>query len=84
MWVNGLLQGLMWRATTIDGTLTYSFVESVEASYPGYYVRFIGGAIFFTGMLIMAYNVWMTIRGESRQEAPAPATPLVAGSGGSA
>ena len=35
MWVNGLLQGLMWRATSIDGTLTYSFAESVEASYPG-------------------------------------------------
>ncbi|MEM6710287.1 MAG: cytochrome-c oxidase, cbb3-type subunit I, partial [Pseudomonadota bacterium] len=57
MWVNGLLQGLMWRATNIDGTLTYSFVEAVEASYPGYIVRFIGGAIFLSGMLIMAYNV---------------------------
>src|SRR6056297_1046751 len=66
MWVNGLLQGLMWRATSVDGTLTYSFVESVEASYPAYYVRFIGGAIFFVGMLIMAYNVWKTIRGASR------------------
>ena len=78
MWVNGLLQGLMWRATTVDGTLTYSFVESVEASYPGYYVRFLGGAIFFAGMCIMAYNVWRTVRGEQRIEAAAPATPLVA------
>jgi len=77
MWVNGLLQGLMWRATSIDGTLTYSFAESVEASFPGYVVRFIGGAIFFTGMLIMAWNVWMTARGASRVETPAPATPLV-------
>ncbi len=77
MWVNGLLQGLMWRATSIDGTLTYSFVESLEASYPGYYVRFIGGAIFLAGMLVMAYNVYRTIRGDSREEAPAPATPLV-------
>jgi cytochrome c oxidase cbb3-type subunit I len=84
MWVNGLLQGLMWRATSIDGTLTYSFVESVEASYPGYYVRFIGGAIFLVGMLIMAYNVWRTVRGETREEAPSPATPLVASSGGGA
>jgi cytochrome c oxidase cbb3-type subunit 1 len=77
MWVNGLLQGLMWRATSIDGTLTYSFVESVEASYPGYYVRFIGGALFLLGMLIMAFNVFKTIRGESRDEATAVATPLV-------
>ncbi|XOV87177.1 MAG: cytochrome-c oxidase, cbb3-type subunit I [Pseudomonadota bacterium] len=62
MWVNGLMQGLMWRAVNDDGTLTYSFVESVEASFPGYVVRFIGGTIFFVGMLIMAYNVWMTAR----------------------
>lgn len=62
MWVNGLMQGLMWRAVNSDGTLTYSFVESVEASFPGYVVRFIGGAIFFAGMLIMAYNVWMTAK----------------------
>jgi cytochrome c oxidase cbb3-type subunit 1 len=83
MWVNGLLQGLMWRATSVDGTLTYSFAEAVEASYPGYYVRFIGGVIFLTGMLIMAYNVWMTVRGQKRDEQPSPATPLVA-PGGSA
>ena len=60
MWVNGLMQGLMWRAVNDDGTLTYSFIESVEASYSGYVVRFIGGAIFFSGMLVMAYNLWKT------------------------
>ena len=60
MWVNGILQGLMWRAYNIDGSLTYSFVESVEASFPGYVVRFIGGTIFFLGMLVMAYNLWKT------------------------
>ncbi|MEM7364191.1 MAG: cytochrome-c oxidase, cbb3-type subunit I [Pseudomonadota bacterium] len=60
MWVNGLMQGLMWRAVNDDGTLTYSFVESVEASMPGYVVRFLGGAIFASGMLVMAYNTWKT------------------------
>ena len=84
MWVNGLLQGLMWRATSVDGTLTYSFSEAVEASYPGYYVRFIGGAIFLLGMLIMAFNVYKTVRGERREEEPAPATPLVAPEGAQA
>ena len=34
MWVNGIAQGLMWRAFNSDGSLTYSFAESVEASYP--------------------------------------------------
>lgn len=62
MWVNGLMQGLMWRAVNNDGTLTYSFIESVEASYAGYVVRFLGGLIFFAGMLIMAYNLYMTAK----------------------
>ena len=61
MWVNGIAQGLMWRAFNSDGTLTYSFAESIEASYPGYYVRLLGGFIFFAGMLVMAYNVWRTV-----------------------
>jgi len=61
MWVNGILQGLMWRAFNDDGTLTYSFIESVEASYPGHAIRAIGGALFLAGMLIMAYNVWYTV-----------------------
>ncbi len=84
MWVNGLLQGLMWRATSVDGTLTYSFAEAVEASYPGYYVRFLGGAIFLLGMLIMAFNVYKTVKGERRTEEAAPATPLVSPEGAKA
>ncbi len=63
MWVNGITQGLMWRAVQEDGTLTYSFIESVTASHWGYVVRMIGGAIFFSGMLLMAWNTWRTIRG---------------------
>ena len=76
MWVNGIAQGLMWRAFNTDGTLTYSFVESIEASYPGYYVRLLGGAIFFAGMLIMGYNVWRTVRsGEQQPEQKTVAEP---------
>ena len=74
LWVNGIMQGLMWRAYNQDGTLTYAFVESVVASYPGWIVRVLGGAIFLGGMLIMAYNVFMTIRSEEPAPAPAPAT----------
>ncbi len=62
MWINGLMQGLMWRAVNEDGTLTYSFVEALDASYPGYFVRLVGGAIFFAGMLVMAWNVWRTVK----------------------
>ncbi|RUO22383.1 cytochrome-c oxidase, cbb3-type subunit I [Aliidiomarina iranensis] len=62
MWISGVTQGLMWRAVNSDGTLTYSFVESLEASYPFYFVRFVGGLFVVAGMLIMGYNVWKTIR----------------------
>ncbi len=77
MWIAGVMQGLMWRAVNADGTLTYSFIESVERTYPFYYVRLLGGAMFLSGMLIMAYNVWKTV-GEGRaadadDAIPAPA-----------
>jgi cytochrome c oxidase cbb3-type subunit 1 len=62
LWVNGIMQGLMWRAYNNDGTLTYSFAQSVLASHPGYLVRLIGGALFLLGMLLMAYNLWQTAR----------------------
>ncbi len=63
MWISGILQGLMWRAVNADGTLTYSFVESVAAMHPFYIVRLLGGVFFLAGMLLMAYNLWKTIAG---------------------
>jgi cytochrome c oxidase cbb3-type subunit 1 len=63
MWIAGVMQGLMWRAVNEDGTLTYSFVQSVEATWPYYVGRLVGGLMFFIGMLIMAYNTYKTIRG---------------------
>ncbi len=61
MWISGVMQGLMWRATNSDGTLTYSFIESVAAMHPFYVTRTIGGLIFLSGMFLMAYNVWKTV-----------------------
>ena len=63
MWISGVMQGLMWRAVNSDGTLTYSFVESLEATYPFYFVRLLGGLLFLGGMFIMAYNVYKTVAG---------------------
>jgi cytochrome c oxidase cbb3-type subunit 1 len=74
MWVNGILQGLMWRAINADGTLMYTFIESVEASGPGYIVRLIGGLFWVTGMLIMAYNVMKTIKRSDTISQPIPQT----------
>ncbi len=61
MWIAGVMQGLMWRAVEDDGTLTYSFIESLKATYPYYGVRLLGGVVFLSGMLVMAWNVWKTI-----------------------
>ena len=60
MWIAGVMQGLMWRATNADGTLTYSFVESLNATYPYYLGRLFGGVLALSGMLIMAWNVYRT------------------------
>ena len=61
MWIAGVMQGLMWRATNSDGTLTYTFVESLKATYPYYVVRLGGGVLFLAGMFIMLYNVVKTV-----------------------
>jgi len=62
MWIAGVMQGLMWRAVNDDGTLTYTFIESIKATYPYYVVRFLGGLMFLGGMFLMAWNVMKTIR----------------------
>ena len=62
MWIAGVMQGLMWRATNADGTLTYSFVESLNATYPYYLGRIAGGALVVAGMLVMAVNVIRTLQ----------------------
>lgn len=62
MWIAGVMQGLMWRATNSDGTLSYSFVESLAATYPYYLIRLLGGLLVLSGMGLMAWNVWQTWR----------------------
>jgi cytochrome c oxidase cbb3-type subunit 1 len=64
MWIAGVMQGLMWRAFNEDGTLTYSFVESLVATNPYYAVRLLGGILFLSGMFFMAWNVWKTLSGK--------------------
>ena len=73
MWIAGVMQGLMWRAVNADGTLTYTFVESVKASWPYYVVRLAGGVLYLGGMLIMCWNVWKTVVGSQPVDAPVPA-----------
>ncbi|BDU15364.1 cytochrome-c oxidase, cbb3-type subunit I [Lysobacter auxotrophicus] len=74
MWIAGVMQGLMWRATNPDGTLTYSFVEALNATYPYYLGRLLGGLIVLSGMVVMAWNVIRTWQ-QARDLAPTPVMP---------
>ncbi len=67
MWISGIMQGLMWRAFDDFGNLQYSFAESVAAMHPFYAMRAIGGMFFLTGMLLMVFNTYMTIRQSNSQ-----------------
>lgn len=60
LWISGVMEGLMWRAINTDGTLTYTFVESVKAKHPYYLIRLIGGTLYLSGMVIMLWNVLKT------------------------
>ncbi len=64
MWVSGIMQGLMWRSYDSLGFLEYSFVQTVEAMHPSYIIRALGGLMYLTGALLMAWNVYKTIKGD--------------------
>ncbi|HUG26368.1 cytochrome-c oxidase, cbb3-type subunit I [Piscinibacter sp.] len=72
MWIAGVMQGLMWRALNPDGTLVYTFVESVKATWPFYFVRLVGGLLYLSGMCVMVWNVVMTARAGRVAAAPIP------------
>jgi cytochrome c oxidase cbb3-type subunit 1 len=78
LWNAGITQGLMWRTYNDAGTLNYSFLDSIEAMRPYYIVRFIGGALFWAGMITGAFNIWMTVRGVASVAADRPLTPQAA------
>ena len=60
LWISGVMEGLMWRAINADGTLTYTFVESVKAKQPYYIIRVLGGLLYLGGMIVMLWNVIKT------------------------
>ncbi|HXE72994.1 MAG TPA: cytochrome-c oxidase, cbb3-type subunit I [Candidatus Nitrosotenuis sp.] len=83
MWITGVTQGLMWRAVTPEGTLMYSFIETVKVLKPYYLVRALGGALYLAGAVMMAYNLARTIlqgrvRPEPIPDLVAPAAPVSA------
>jgi cytochrome c oxidase cbb3-type subunit 1 len=74
MWIAGVMQGLMWRAVNPDGTLTYTFVESVKATFPFYVLRLSGGLLYLFGMCVMAWNTFKTATAGRAVTVQIPAT----------
>jgi cytochrome c oxidase cbb3-type subunit I len=73
MWIAGVMQGLMWRAVNPDGTLVYTFVESVKATWPFYVTRLVGGLMYLAGMLVMVWNVVKTVQAGTPERVRIPA-----------
>jgi cytochrome c oxidase cbb3-type subunit 1 len=74
MWVTGIMEGLMWREVDDQGFLVNSFADTVAAKFPMYVVRGLGGVLYLTGAVIMAWNLWMTVKkGVVRKDAPVAA-----------
>jgi cytochrome c oxidase cbb3-type subunit 1 len=73
MWVSGIMQGLMWREYDPQGFLVYSFAETVQAMHPYYVLRALGGVFFLVGGLLMAWNVWQTVKGTKAVTVAVPA-----------
>ena len=73
LWISGVMEGLMWRAINADGTLTYTFVESVKAKTPYYITRMVGGLLYLSGMSIMLWNVIKTATSGKAATATIPA-----------
>ncbi len=70
MWVAGIMQGLMWREYGSNGYLVYAFAEVVAAMKPYYAMRALGGILYLAGGVVMVCNIWLTIAGRERREAP--------------
>jgi cytochrome c oxidase cbb3-type subunit I/II len=60
MWSAGITEGLMWRALDRDGRLQYDFLDATRHINPMNWVRAFGGALYISGLLIMAYNLFRT------------------------
>jgi cytochrome c oxidase cbb3-type subunit 1 len=68
MWVTGIMEGLMWRAVDDQGFLINSFVDTVQAKFPMYVVRGLGGVMYLFGAIIMVINLWLTATGAHEQK----------------
>ena len=79
MWIAGITQGMMWRASDQYGNLAYSFIDTVNVLHPYYTIRGVGGLLYLVGFIMFAYNFYKTITaGRELEEEPQSASPMAA------
>ncbi len=77
MWIAGITQGMMWRATDQYGNLTYSFIDTVKVLHPYYTLRGIGGLFYLIGVFIWGYNIYKTFSsGRALKKEPVYTSPM--------
>lgn len=63
LYVAGFMQASMWKEFNPDGTLVYgNFLETVTKIMPMYVMRAFGGTLYLTGFILLAVNVFKTIK----------------------
>jgi cytochrome c oxidase cbb3-type subunit 1 len=76
MWIAGITQGLMWRATDEYGSLAYSFIDTVRVLLPYYVIRGVGGALYLIGFGMFMYNMYKTLSAPKLDKEPQFASPM--------
>ena len=57
----GWTQSIMWKQFTPDGLLVYTnFLDTVTQILPMYWMRALGGTLYFAGVIVMLYNLAKT------------------------
>ncbi|ALC17075.1 cbb3-type cytochrome oxidase, subunit 1 [Desulfuromonas soudanensis] len=62
LWIAGVQQAGMWHSMENDGSLTYSFMETMIEMYPYWWARAVGGVIYLLGLGVFIYNLILTVR----------------------
>ncbi len=77
MWIAGITQGMMWRATDQYGNLAYSFIDTVTVLHPYYTIKAVGGSFYLIGVFLWAYNIYKTATvGRVLEREPQNASPM--------
>jgi cytochrome c oxidase cbb3-type subunit 1 len=73
MWAAGVSQGLLWLSIDQLGELSFDFKDIMASMTPYYLLRLVAGLVFLLGTVLMAYNLFMTLKGQQPVRVTPPA-----------